>query len=79
MREAKTETNNNRILQPKNHSATIAHGAFARDQVPLYIAPLFLEPLLPQLFARLLDTSQKAGPGRAGLGSHSSSTALAVR
>ncbi|CAE7638908.1 rps-14 [Symbiodinium necroappetens] len=29
------------------------------SHVPLYIAPLFLEPLLPQLFARLLDTSQK--------------------
>ena len=61
------------------------HGTSARDQVPLYIAPLFLEPLLPQLFARLLDTSQKAGPRRAGqgraagLGSHGSSTALAVR
>eukprot|EP00931_Biecheleriopsis_adriatica_P031685 TRINITY_DN1854_c0_g1_i2.p1 TRINITY_DN1854_c0_g1~~TRINITY_DN1854_c0_g1_i2.p1 ORF type:complete len:2226 (-),score=590.31 TRINITY_DN1854_c0_g1_i2:45-6722(-) len=27
--------------------------------VPLYIAPLFLEPLLPPLLARLLDTSQK--------------------
>lgn len=29
------------------------------SQVPLYIAPLFLEPLLPALFGRLLDTSQK--------------------
>ena len=27
--------------------------------MPLYIAPLFLEPLLPALFGRLLDTSQK--------------------
>ena len=27
--------------------------------MPLYIAPLFLEPLLPSLVARLLDTSQK--------------------
>eukprot|EP00913_Durusdinium_trenchii_P013759 g12919.t1 len=26
------------------------------SQVPLYIAPLFLEPLLPALFGRLLDT-----------------------
>ena len=29
------------------------------SQLPLYIAPLFLEPLLPALFGRLLDTSQK--------------------
>eukprot|EP00930_Biecheleria_cincta_P025958 TRINITY_DN18393_c0_g1_i1.p1 TRINITY_DN18393_c0_g1~~TRINITY_DN18393_c0_g1_i1.p1 ORF type:complete len:2224 (-),score=490.13 TRINITY_DN18393_c0_g1_i1:182-6853(-) len=29
------------------------------SHVPLYIAPLFLEPLLPPLVARLTDTSQK--------------------
>jgi len=29
------------------------------SQMPLYIAPLFLEPLLPPMLARMLDTSNK--------------------